>query len=328
MKHAGLVLAALLLTACGGDRAPAPLSPPPAKTAAVPPPLAEVTPSAVQPAASAPAPLAMAPKAAAPPPATPAPAPLDLTALLAGVPVAERIPVLTRAARSALADQRPTDAVLAANQATTEPGATAREQVLLARCLFEAGRQADAHRALQAAENGLDAVNDPTLFEDFLRLESQLLAAFGNVRELARGLEAQAARLTTNNRLTASAVRIRHGYRVRLVAPPATPVQLIALWSDREELAVVALPGAEKPLLGTGTADLLWDGEPPTGTLVVFAVDPAVSTAPSLARTLQTLPVDVASDEEARRPWRRFIAALRENPPAGAAVVLLPPTEP
>ena len=263
--------------------------------------------------------------AVAPVATAPVPTPLDLTALLAGVPAAERIPVLTRAARGALADQRPADAVLAARQATTEPGATAREQMLLARCLFEAGHQAEANRELTAAESGLDAVNDPVLFEDFLRLESQLLAAFGNVHELARGLEAQAARLTTNNRLTASAVRIRNGYRVRLVASPTTPCQLIALWSDREELAVVALPGAEKPLLGTGTADLLWDGEPPTGTLVVFAVDPVTSTAPGLARKLLVLPVDTASDETARRPWRHFIGSLRDNPPMGAVVVLLPP---
>ncbi len=236
--------------------------------------------------------------------------------------------MLTRAARSALADQNPADAVLAARQATTEPGATAREHVLLARCLFEAGRHAEANQALKAAEDGLDAVNDPTLFEDFLRLDSQLLAAFGNVRELARGLEAQAARLTTRNQLSASAKRIRHGYRVRLVASSSQPCQLIALWSDRDELAIISLSGAEKPFLGTGSADLLWEDEPPTGTLVVFAVDPATSTAPRLAQVLQALPVESASDEAARRPWRQLIESLRAHPPVGAAVALLPPTEP
>ena len=253
---------------------------------------------------------------------------MDLSALLTGVAASERIAVLIRAARQALAEQRPLDGVLAARQATTEPGATAREQVLLARCLFEAGRQAEANTELKAAESGLDAVNDPSLFEDFLRLESQLLAAFGNVRELARGLEAQAARLTTNNRLTASASRILHGYRVRVMTTETTPYQLIALWSDREDLAVVTLPGAEKPILGTGSADLLWDGEPPAGTFLLFAVNPAVSLAPKLARQLKTLPVDMASDEAERRPWRNFIEALRANPPLGAAVITLPPSGP
>lgn len=304
----------LALAGCDGERPPA---------------RAEQTAPAPQ--AAAPAPVGE--PAPAPPQAVvqakPVPAPaLDLVALMAGVEPARRIPVLTAAAREALAAQRPADAIAAARLATTEPGATAREQLLLARCLFEGGRTSESKRELQAVEGGLDALGDQGAFEEFLRLESQILAAFGNVRELARGLEAQADRLAGNQALAAGAVRIRHGYRVRVALAGDAPRQLLALWSDREDLSVITLPGAERPMLGASSIDLLWDAEPPSGSLVIFALDPAISTAPRLARDLPTLPVDLPSDEADRRPWRRFIDALRANPPAGGTVVALPPGTP
>lgn len=315
-KRAVLLSAGLLLVACG-ERPANPPPPTPAPSLAVvqasPPAQPALTPAEEKP--PAPAPLVTA-------------KPIDLIRLLTGVAQERRIPVLITAAREALAAGRLPDAIAAAHLATTEPGATAREHLLLARCLFENGQQSDAKRELVAAESGLDAVGDQTVFEEFSLLEAQLLAAFGNVGELARGLEAHAARSSGGHGLAAAATRIRHGYRIRLTLAGEKPCQLIALWSDREDLSVISLPGAEKPVLGSATADLLWDDEPPAGTLLVFAVDPGISTAATHAQKLPLLPVDLPSDEAQRRPWRRFLEALRANPPSGSAVVRLPPAAP
>ena len=259
-----------------------------------------------------------APVAVVPP--TPA---LDLADILKDVPADQRIATLTAVARKALAQGRTTEAVAAAKLATTEPKATARELLLLARTLYEDGQVPEASRQLKAAEPGLDAVGDQALFDEFLALEAQLLASFGNVPELARGLEAQASRGDARV-LSVTADRIKGGYRLRLTLA-GKPQRLIALWSDREELGIIALEGTDHPLLGSHSVDLTWPGEPPRGTVMVFAVNPDISRAPALATRLPTLPVDAPTSESDRRAWRQFIEAVRAHPPAGAAVVRLAP---
>jgi len=217
-------------------------------------------------------------------------------------------------------------AVLAARLAVSDGGG-AGELILLAECLHNDGQGEEAWNLL----TGMDTVMEgqpQAVFDRYEALFVQMAASANSAQQLGRHLGALGTAIAKATRIRPSVRRIDGGYEAGFTVPGG-PLQLVGLWCDDEDLAPIALPGAERPLSGVYSARFRWPdrAEPPPGRILVLALPPGHPAVP-LAAKLAGLDLRRPNRPDAVAGWKAFFAALSLQPYEQGFLLELDPRTP